>query len=114
MNSLRKLVIRKRRNISEAILDNFDMSAHVEAVIKSIPRDEEGGEDVVGQEDPWNWKLRLKILVSVLVLVIITSVPVVTMGYCFKKSLLIEIDEVFFIAQLLVVPLISVIRVSLA
>ena len=41
----RQLVIRRKRNISEAILDNFDMSVHVEAVIESVPGVEEGGKE---------------------------------------------------------------------
>ena len=51
---------------------------------------------------------------SVFVLMIISSVPVVTMGFCFKKTLLIQKDEDFFIVQLIVAPLIGVHRVSLA
>ena len=102
------------RYLSESIFDNLEMSAHVEDVIDNIPGVEEGGEDKIGQEDPWNWKLRLKIFVSVFVLVIISSVQVVTIGFCFKKNLLIEKDEDFFIVQLIVVPLIGVLRVGLA
>ena len=90
------------------------MSAHVEDVIDNIPGVGEGGEDKIGQEDLWNCKLRLKIFVPVFVLVIISSVQVVTMGFCLKKNLLIENDEDFFIVQLIVVPLIGVLRVSFA
>ena len=36
------------------------------------------------------------------------------MGFCFKKTLLIEKGEDFFIVQLIVVPLVGVLRVSLA
>ena len=62
----------------------------------------------------WPQPLRLKIFVPVFVLVIISSVQVVTMGFCLKKNLLIENDEDFFIVQLIVVPLIGVLRVSFA
>ena len=60
------------------------MSAHVEDVIDGIPGVEEGGEDKIGQEDQWNWKLRLKILVPVFVLVMISSL---LDGFLLQKNL---------------------------